>query len=73
MKLLATVMAGAVLAGVLLVAVGDLPFADGEDGTSVRSEVDRFDSGAAWRLLEYQVELGPRPAGSEPSLRLARR
>ncbi|HEY1273768.1 MAG TPA: M28 family metallopeptidase [Thermoleophilaceae bacterium] len=35
--------------------------------------VDRFDSAAAWSLLRAQVELGPRPAGSQASLRLARR
>src|SRR3954451_11961899 len=34
--------------------------------------VDRFDSHAAWRLLKRQVALGPRPAGSPPSRRLAR-
>jgi hypothetical protein len=61
-----------VLAGLLLVAATD-PFADGDDGGPARLKVDRFDSGAAWQLLEYQVELGPRPAGSEPSRRLARR
>jgi glutaminyl-peptide cyclotransferase len=72
-KLIATVVTGAVLAGLLLVAVGDLPFADGEDTRPARLKADRFDSAAAWRLLEYQVELGPRPAGSEPSRRLARR
>jgi glutaminyl-peptide cyclotransferase len=26
--------------------------------------IDRFDSARAWRLLRYQVKLGPRPAGS---------
>jgi glutaminyl-peptide cyclotransferase len=72
-KLLATVAAGVVVAVLALVAAGDLPFADGEDGGPARPTVDRFDSAAAWRLLEYQVELGPRPAGSEPSRRLARR
>jgi glutaminyl-peptide cyclotransferase len=35
--------------------------------------VDKFDSHAAWRLLKRQVALGPRPAGSQPSRRLARR
>jgi acetylornithine deacetylase/succinyl-diaminopimelate desuccinylase-like protein len=35
------------------------------------TRVDRFDSGRAWRLLRDQVELGPRPAGSEPLRRLA--
>ncbi|HEV2875289.1 MAG TPA: M28 family metallopeptidase [Thermoleophilaceae bacterium] len=73
MKLLATVVTAAALAVAVLVAAGDLPFADGDDSRPARLKVDRFDSGPAWRLLEYQVELGPRPAGSEPSLRLARR
>jgi peptidase M28-like protein len=34
---------------------------------------NRFDGRAAWRLLEWQVRLGPRPAGSPASRRLARR
>jgi hypothetical protein len=34
-------------------------------------KVDRFDEDRAWRMLSYQVELGPRPAGSEPSRKLA--
>src|SRR4051794_20738913 len=33
--------------------------------------VNRFDAARAWRLLRYQVGLGPRPAGSAPLLRLA--
>ena len=73
MKLLATVVTVAALAGVLLIAAGDLRFADGEDLAPARLKVDRFDSAAAWRLLEYQVELGARPAGSVPSRRLANR
>ena len=32
---------------------------------------DRFDSARAWRHLTYQVELGPRPAGSPELRRLA--
>ena len=32
---------------------------------------DRFDSAAAWKLLREQVDMGPRPAGSETSRRLA--
>jgi peptidase M28-like protein len=74
-KLLATAAAGAVLAAVMLVAACDSSSADGEGGAAAtaRPKVDRFDSAAAWRLLEYQVELGPRPAGSEPSRQLARR
>jgi glutaminyl-peptide cyclotransferase len=71
-KLLALALSGAALAVVVLVAAG-LPFADGEDAEPARLKVDRFDSAAAWRLLEYQVELGPRPAGSARSLQLARR
>jgi peptidase M28-like protein len=72
-KLLATAAAGAVLAAVLLLAACDSSSADGDALAPVSLKVDRFDSAAAWRLLEYQVELGPRPAGSEPSRRLARR
>jgi hypothetical protein len=33
--------------------------------------VDRFDEQAAWSLVVHQVELGPRPAGSAVSRRLA--
>jgi glutaminyl-peptide cyclotransferase len=35
--------------------------------------VNRFDAHAAWRLLRQQLDLGPRPAGSPASRRLARR
>jgi glutaminyl-peptide cyclotransferase len=63
-----------------LAATDNLPFVDGDgsgsagaaDGTP-RATVDRFDSRAAWRLLREQVALGPRPAGSAASRRLARR
>jgi glutaminyl-peptide cyclotransferase len=72
-KLLATAAAGTVLAVALLVAACDSSSAGGDDSASANLKVDRFDSAAAWRLLEYQVDLGPRPAGSETSLRLARR
>jgi glutaminyl-peptide cyclotransferase len=34
-------------------------------------DVNRFDEDAAWAFLERQVELGPRPAGSPTSRRLA--
>jgi glutaminyl-peptide cyclotransferase len=34
-------------------------------------KADRFDSERAFELLRYQVDLGPRPAGSEPLRRLA--
>ena len=61
---------------IALVATDNVPFADGGDGTDARAArptVDRFDSAAAWRLLEDQVELGPRPAGSPASRQLAER
>ena len=61
---------------VALVATDNVPFADGDDTNDARPArptVDRFDSAAAWRLLEDQVELGPRPAGSEASRQLAER
>jgi glutaminyl-peptide cyclotransferase len=76
-KLLGTVLAVQVALGLVLVALvatDNVPFADGEEGRpAARPKIDRFDSEAAWRLLRYQVELGPRPAGSEASRRLARR
>jgi glutaminyl-peptide cyclotransferase len=60
---------------VALVATDNLPFTDGDaDGAPPpRPSVDRFDGGAAFGLLREQVELGPRPAGSEASQRLAER
>jgi glutaminyl-peptide cyclotransferase len=79
-KLLGIVLAAQVALGltlVALVATDNLPFTgDGEaDGSPVRPaavHVDRFDGAAAFRLLRRQVEMGPRPAGSEASRRLAR-
>jgi glutaminyl-peptide cyclotransferase len=74
-KLLGTVLAVQVALGltlVVLVATDNVPFADGEDAKPSTPTVDRFDSAAAWRLLRAQVELGPRPAGSDASRQLAR-
>ena len=77
MKLLGTVLALQVVLGVALVALvatDNVPFADGDDGEDSRPSrpsADRFDSAAAWRLLQDQVELGPRPAGSPASRQLA--
>jgi glutaminyl-peptide cyclotransferase len=56
-----------------LVVSGALPLAsDGKPGSGA-ARVDRFDGPAAWRLLKMQVALGPRPAGSPQSRRLAGR
>jgi glutaminyl-peptide cyclotransferase len=49
---------------------------DGDDAAVAAERVpqptvDRFDGQAAYRLVREQVELGPRPAGSEASRRLA--
>jgi len=79
-KLLGTVLVVQVALGVALVALvatDNLPFTDDEaDGAPARvaqPNVDNFDSAAAWELLRDQVALGPRPAGSTQSRRLARR
>jgi glutaminyl-peptide cyclotransferase len=78
-KLLGTVLVLQVALGlalVALVATDNVPFADGDDGEDSRPSrpsADRFDSAAAWRLLQDQVELGPRPAGSPASRQLAER
>jgi glutaminyl-peptide cyclotransferase len=79
MRSLATILAVqlALATGLIaLVATDNVPFVDGDSDAApgpVRLKVDRFDSRAAFRLLRRQVELGPRPAGSEISRRLARR
>jgi hypothetical protein len=77
-KLLGIVLAVQVALGltlVALVATDNLPFTgDGEaDGRTAPAAavVDRFAGAAAFRLLRRQVELGPRPAGSPESRRLA--
>jgi glutaminyl-peptide cyclotransferase len=79
-KLLGIVLAVQVALGITLVALvatDNLPFTDDHeaDGSPARPaavHVDRFDAAAAFRLLRRQVELGPRPAGSPESRRLAR-
>jgi glutaminyl-peptide cyclotransferase len=61
---------------IVLVATDNVPFVDGDSDAAPavpRPKADRFDSRAAFRLLREQVELGPRPAGSDESRRLARR
>jgi hypothetical protein len=61
---------------VVLVVSGTLPFTsngnDSDPGTGA-AEVDRFDGDAAFKLLKMQVALGPRPAGSKASRKLAKR
>jgi glutaminyl-peptide cyclotransferase len=79
-KLLGIVLAVQVVLGITLVALvatDNLPFTgDGDaDGSTARPaavHTDRFDGTAAFRLLRRQVEMGPRPAGSPESRRLAR-
>ena len=64
----------AILAACVAVA-GCGPFGGDSDGgeASARPKADHFDSARAFALLREQVELGPRPAGSEASRRLAAR
>ena len=82
MKLLGIVLAAQVAIGltlVALVATDNLPFVGDDDANgkatpaaAPKPAVDRFDGAAAFRLLRRQVEMGPRPAGSAESRRLAR-
>jgi glutaminyl-peptide cyclotransferase len=63
---------------VALAATGNLPFVDGsgdDDAPSAaaRPTVDEFNSRYAFRWLVRQVRMGPRPAGSRASRRLAAR
>jgi glutaminyl-peptide cyclotransferase len=66
---------------IALVATDNVPFVGGEEeSTSARAaervprpHVNRFNGGAAFRSVRRQVAMGPRPAGSPPSRRLAER
>jgi glutaminyl-peptide cyclotransferase len=61
------------LAGTLLVAgCGDDEGAANAAGRVPQPKADRFDAGAAYRSVQRQVALGPRPAGSAASRTLAR-
>jgi glutaminyl-peptide cyclotransferase len=77
-KLLGIVLGVQVALGltlVALVATDNLPFTDDGDANgspAPTAQVDRFDGDRAFALLRRQVELGPRPAGSPESRRLAR-
>jgi len=61
---------------IALVVTGNTPFTSGSSDESAaaapRPKIDRFDSATAYELLRRQVELGPRPAGSDRSRELAR-
>jgi glutaminyl-peptide cyclotransferase len=61
-----------VLAGAGLVVAAVTGAFDGDDAAPAALKVDRFDRNRAFADLRYQVELGPRPAGSEPSKQLAK-
>jgi glutaminyl-peptide cyclotransferase len=60
--------------GGLVVAAVTGAFDGGDEPAPARAtlRVDRFDRERAFEDLRYQVELGPRPAGSEASRQLAR-
>jgi len=61
---------GTAVALLLVACCGSAP-AEPADGSAAR--VDRFDAERAWRLVEHQVGVGQRPAGSPQLRRLARR
>jgi hypothetical protein len=48
-----------------------LPLAACGSDDATAEKADRFDSARAWSYLEYQVNLGERPAGSKTSRKLA--
>jgi glutaminyl-peptide cyclotransferase len=79
MKPLAALLAAQVAIGIVfvsLVVTENVPFVDYDSDAAPSpsaAAANRFDSAAAFRLLREQVELGPRPAGSEASRRLAAR
>ena len=72
MRRLAVVSVVLVLAGAgLIVAAVTGAFDGGDDASSAALKVDRFDRDRAFADLRYQVELGPRPAGSDAARELA--
>jgi len=62
-----------VAAAFIALAATDFELFRGGDGGTPRASVDRFDGARAFRELRAQVALGPRPAGSAASRRLAER
>ena len=62
-----------VVALVLALTAGGSPESDSAapPATAAVKRADRFDSARAWKHLEHQVALGPRPAGSPQLAKLA--
>ena len=62
---------------IVLVATDNVPFVSDDDGGVAAAvptpKLNRFDGDAAMRSVRRQVALGPRPAGSTASKRLAKR
>jgi len=69
---LAPLAAALALASAAVVGCGAGP-ADADAGIAPRPTTDRFDAARAFAEVRRQVELGPRPAGSAASRRLAAR
>jgi glutaminyl-peptide cyclotransferase len=62
-----------VAAAFIALAATDFELFRGGNGGTPQASVDRFDGARAFRELREQVALGPRPAGSATSRRLAER
>jgi hypothetical protein len=61
-----------VVVALVLALTGGTGSGDEQPATTASSKrADRFDSARAWKHLKYQVALGPRPAGSPESQKLA--
>jgi glutaminyl-peptide cyclotransferase len=61
------------VAGAAVLVLTALAVASYAGAGDAGSRAPRFDAAAAWRFLTWQVALGPRPAGSPASRRLAAR
>jgi peptidase M28-like protein len=76
-RLLVAALVVQVVVAALFIALAATDFAlfrgGGSSGGVPRANVDRFDGARAFRELKAQVALGPRPAGSSASRRLAER
>jgi hypothetical protein len=68
---IAVVVAGAILVSLAIVAASANGPGSSSEPASEASPADRFDADRAFERLRAQVELGPRPAGSPASRRLA--